>query len=670
MARKRDNDTPSKEIHSDSRGDDCGSVSRRSFLKTSTIGASTLAAAGMAARDADGKHDTQAGEPRAIQISEDFRTSLESPPRPASFEGKGRRKGMNGAQVFAKVCKDEGLGALFCCPGNYTVIDAIAAEGIPCFGGRTEGMMCAAADAFIRVTGITAATSGTEGPGFTNMIMNIAAANAARTPLMVLASNKSIAADDTERGIQVAYQQPTTEGLKKYGKRLVTPNRVYEYAAYAFRALKTGVPGPVHLDFPSEVSGAYFEDPFQLERYHDKSKYRTEAKPQPSPKDIRQAVDMIQRAERPMIVASMGVFYDKAWHTLKAAAEKNEIAVVESGPMRGHFSDDHRLSASTAPGALGSVDLAIFVGQYCMPTFGEYRFGPDCRSIRVHPEAEDIGRNWPIDLGIVSGERAFLEALADMLPTRKRDAWTAELAAERKTFDDLNDEYYRRGLKYSAETNSCHPAVMAKGLSDFLYNGDLPKEQTTVVSGGYGIAKWMRRSLRAFRPGQICTGPYQYGAIGPDVGYTFGVGAAVRLGAGSQASYRGAPVVGITGDAGAGYSIMEMETLSKYRIPAIVIVYNNDAWGVFLAGKGNSAHMYLFQENLRYDKIAEALGARGEYVTRAEDFLPALTRSYEIAEREQVSTLINCQGKKEFWTNRFPPGMTRTVEPGCMSYRH
>ena len=94
---------------------------------------------------------------------------------------------MTGAQVFARVCKEEGLAALFCCPGNYNVVNAIAQEGIPTYSGRHEGSMCHAADAFIRVTGEVAAASGTEGPGFTDMICAIAAANAARSPLLVLA---------------------------------------------------------------------------------------------------------------------------------------------------------------------------------------------------------------------------------------------------------------------------------------------------------------------------------------------------------------------------------------------------------------------------------------------------------------------------------------------------
>ena len=91
---------------------------------------------------------------------------------------------MTGAQVFARLCKEEGLAALFSCPGNYTIVNAIAQEGIPTYSGRHEGAMAHAADGFCRVTGEVAAASGTEGPGFTDMICAIAAANAARSPVL------------------------------------------------------------------------------------------------------------------------------------------------------------------------------------------------------------------------------------------------------------------------------------------------------------------------------------------------------------------------------------------------------------------------------------------------------------------------------------------------------
>src|SRR5215469_9542474 len=228
------------------------SPSRRSLL--APAGASALAAI-LRPRDL-----AAAVTIPSIRIPAEIATSLGEAPELGSFEGRG----MTGAQVFAQLCKQEDLAAMFCCPGNYTLIHAIAAAGIPSYGGRREGAMCAAADGFSRVTGEVAACSGTEGPGFTNMIMDIAAANAARTPLLVLASNKRVSEDDTEMGIQTAYQQPTTEGMRKYGKRLIDPNRVHEYSSYAFRQLKTGIPRPVHLDFPAEVYGAKFKDSSEL----------------------------------------------------------------------------------------------------------------------------------------------------------------------------------------------------------------------------------------------------------------------------------------------------------------------------------------------------------------------------------------------------------------------
>ena len=264
--------------------------------------------------------------------------------------------------------------------------------------------------------------------------------------------------------------------------------------------------------------------------------------------------------------------------------------------MKGQFPADHELSADTAPGALASADLVLLVGQYCMPTQGEFAFGPDTKYIRIDPDAEDIGRNLPIDLGIVSDERAALEALAAEVPRLRHDAWVAEVASARDAFEAENEEYYRTGLGY---TDAVHPAVIGKELADFV-DGTLPGDRTTIVQGGYGIARYTRRYLRSYRPAQIMNGAYQYGAIGPDVGYTIGVAAAVRQGAGAQADYQGHPIIAITGDAGFGYTGMEMETLSKYRLPAVVIVYNYNAWGTWDGQRNNQVGLpvHLFQENL------------------------------------------------------------------------
>jgi thiamine pyrophosphate-dependent acetolactate synthase large subunit-like protein len=80
----------------------------------------------------------------------------------------------------------------------------------------------------------------------------------------------------------------------------------------------------------------------------------------------------------------------------------------------------------------------------------------------------------------------------------------------------------------------------------------------------------------------------------------------------------------------------------------------------------------MFQENLRYDKVAEALGGAGEYITKPEEFTPALERCYKLATDKKIPVVLNCQGDKEFWADpkKYPPGSQGKIEPGCMAYYH
>ena len=121
----------------------------------------------------------------------------------------------------------------------------------------------------------------------------MANAKAARTPILSLASNKSVKEEDTEAAIQVMEQEKLTEGLVKWQKRLVNPRRVHEYAAYAFRQLKTGVPSPVHLNFTAEAADGKLSKPTDIVYNVDKAHYRTDAKPNPSPAHITRALALL-----------------------------------------------------------------------------------------------------------------------------------------------------------------------------------------------------------------------------------------------------------------------------------------------------------------------------------------------------------------------------------------
>src|SRR5262245_1154622 len=154
-------------------------VSRRRFLRDATVGAGSVAAASTALEADQSSRQTRAAGTAsrtvrsaetsslsAIRIPEELTVGSNAAATEIQFP-------MTGAQAFARACKEEGVAALFCCPGNYGVIHAIANAGIPTYSGRHEGAMTHAADAFIRVTGEIAMASGTEGPGFTDMICGI-----------------------------------------------------------------------------------------------------------------------------------------------------------------------------------------------------------------------------------------------------------------------------------------------------------------------------------------------------------------------------------------------------------------------------------------------------------------------------------------------------------------
>ena len=251
------------------------------------------------------------------------------------------------------------------------------------------------------------------------------------------------------------------------------------------------------------------------------------------------------------------------------------------------------------------------------------------------------------------------------------DAWIAEIAAARRKFEDQNAEYYKIGLGYS---DAVHPAVIAKELGDFLYRGKLPKEQTTIASGGYGIARYVRRELRGFRPGQIMNGAYQYGAIGPDVGYAVGVAAAVQLGAGAQAAHKGHPIICITGDAGFGYTAMEIDTMAKYKLPVVAIVYNNNAWGTWTgaaAGSAGAADSPVPGEPAL--RQAGRSARRARRVRHAAGGVPpgARARVSGRAPRRPARRSSTARGRRNSGIARsIPPGALGKIEPGVMSYYH
>src|SRR5690606_21374548 len=126
---------------------------------------------------------------------------------------------------------------------------------------------------------------------------------------------------------------------------------------------------------------------------------------------------------------------------------------------------------------------------------------------------------------------------------------------------------YEAGLRYSKSAGTVHPAVSGKELHDVFYKGKIDPLQTLTGWGGFTCQRFAVTLLRANRRGQEVVCPYQFGAIGPDMAMMLGAATAVKDGTGPQAEYKGAPTVVLTTDAGMGFSLLELDTAMKYKIP-------------------------------------------------------------------------------------------------------
>ena len=192
--------------------------------------------------------------------------------------------------------------------------------------------------------------------------------------------------------------------------------------------------------------------------------------------------------------------------------------------------------------------------------------------------------------------------------------------------------------------------------------------------GGWTIGVNVGRWQRAYRPGQGIVCPYQYGAIGPDLAMMIGASAAVQRGVGPQAPYKGAPTVCVSSDAGIAYSLFELDTAAKYKLPVIGSHLQQRLLGHVaqcrVVGALDAPVSLPAKPAVRPD---------GRGVGRPRRIRPhargiargSASRSYQAATKESLSTLINCQGMKEFTSARkYPPGVALNPEPGCGAVAH
>jgi acetolactate synthase-1/2/3 large subunit len=251
------------------------------------------------------------------------------------------------------------------------------------------------------------------GPGFTNALSGIANARLSNAPVVLLAG--CVGLESVEKlDLQDMNQLPVIEPMVKKAWVCSMAERIPEFIDLAFRTAAAGRPGPVYLELPCDVLNAAV-DPARVKRFRS----RVDSRPTDS-EGAQEILTMLQAAHSPVIIAGSGVWYADAGEALREFAERTGIPVFTGNSGRGTISDTHPLcfqsSLAIRPGsaffALASADLILFLGSRLslFYLFGDI-FRKDAKFIQADIEAEEIGRNRSVDLGIVGDVRALLSEL-------------------------------------------------------------------------------------------------------------------------------------------------------------------------------------------------------------------------------------------------------------------
>jgi acetolactate synthase-1/2/3 large subunit len=378
------------------------------------------------------------------------------------------------------------------------------------------------------------------------------------------------------------------QGITKWSDRIPSPELVPSFLARAFRVARSGRQGPVFLEIPWDVlSNGADEELAAAQRL-----YRTDARSPGDPRKLDEALAVLAKAERPVVLAGSSIWWDGAAAALDRVARKTGLPVYLNGMGRGCLPEDHpsflqlgrkeALSGADAVLVIGTP-LDFRVGYGAPPTFS-----PDARLIQVDVDAAEIGRNRPIDVGIVADSLRAVEE-------KRREA--------QRAFEE-------------SDQRPIHHFRLAKAIDRVAGKLDV-----TYVADGGNVVAVAAKVLRVPGPGRWLD-PGPLGCLG--------VGAPFAIAAKALAPER--PVCVIQGDGSFGLNGMDFETAVRFELPMVVVVGNDAAWGQILipqrAMHGEDRAVATRLASTRYDRIVEAMGGRGEHVDDPKDLEPALERAF------------------------------------------
>ena len=496
---------------------------------------------------------------------------------------------MKGADILIECLKAQGVSAVFGMPGtqNIQIYDALLRRGkgmIDHYLVRHEYAATQMADGFARATGEVGVAITVPGPGASNASTGILEAFTDCAPVLLITgqSDSSLYSKHPSKMFHGLDQMRFFESITKYCAIAHTVAEIPIVVENAFKAMRNGRPGPTMLEFPMDVVTG--DDDVQIPPRVERAEL-----PPPDDADLSTAVETIRNAKMPLIFAGSAVFHSNARNELRLLAEKLNAPVIVTRNGKGVLSEDHPLALQICYGYLGREALQR---ADCLIGIGPRFTSIDTRNwslelpqpfIQIDEDADEIGLEYPCDVGVVGDLKLTLQALIEDVALGE-NGWNETLAELRSGFDA------QPSLPVIHEFQDVLPR-------DTIYAID-------VHALGYAsFAEFPIYDPRTF--------------LYPNIGVALGHAYPAAIGA--KVAHPDRPVICFSGDGGFLMGAVEMATAMKYGINVVAIVVNDGALSAIKGSQQKGCEGRTIDTDLLNPDFVEFAESFGAYAKRVED---------------------------------------------------
>jgi acetolactate synthase-1/2/3 large subunit len=535
-------------------------------------------------------------------------------------------KKINGGDVLVKCLVEENVKYMFGIVGGQllTIFDAVhrwgREKGIDTVMFRHEQAAAHAADAWARLTNTPGVCMGTVGPGALHLVPGVGAAWADNIPVVAIVPQVNIDVADSfalQGNLdQISLFKPITKYQKSVRKAEEIPDAVQKI----FREATGGRPRPVLLEiYPDALGERVNESEIPILKAEQ---YRSLTKPAIHKESVKEALELLLNAKKPLIVSGGGVARSEAWKELQEFAEYAQIPVITSimgiGTMPSTSSAYLGFSMSIASYfATSQADVVLALG--CKFSF-TLRYGQppawnkSQKLIHVDIDPTIIGRNKPITMGIVGDCKLFLEQIleeAKKTPKIEKREWLNSLTNNRKSI--INS----RMKVATSDEIPIKPERMIKDVYEFM------DEDAILIIDGGNLAVQALEQLDFYKPRKPLS---TLQAVG--MGH---LGTSVPYGIAAKLAKPDTQVVAIAGDGSFMINIHDLETAVRLGLKNLIyVIGNNSAWGMI-----KTEQEFRYQKryidvdfgDFDFGRCAEGFGCYGEVVTDPNEIKAALNRA-------------------------------------------